>query len=220
MSPRLASALLLLAVTAPLTACTEDSGPLYLASTQCSLPSCLADLDDPVDVAVGGELALYVGAEPDTLFSVRSTDPTVLTAELAGYDLDVHALRPGVVAIQLVDERGDVADRLDLTVAAPDHLEADLRWVENGAQVEVDHVRAEDPQLVASDAAVGMKVRAFAGARQLSGLIAYEIEASLPEGAHVDTSGVGEAIVYLASGEHSITYRTGELSERFVITTR
>ena len=72
---------------------------------------------------------------------------------------------------------------------------------------------------VPANSAVGITVSPFVESFQLAGLIDYEITATLPEGATLDTSGLTEAILLMRTGEHTVTYRTGALEQQFVLST-
>jgi hypothetical protein len=218
-SQRLASCLLPLALTVTMAACIDDDSTPYLAPITCSAASCLPDLDEPASVAVGGALWLEVIDRTNMGFSVRATDPSRLAIDVSGTELELRAIRPGEVDVELLDTRGDVVDSFELTVVAPDRLEAALRWVDGGEQILVGNLKSEQAQTVPHKAAVGVIVSPYAGARRLQGLIDYQIEGRMPAGGRLDINDFQESILYTSTGEHTITYATGELSARFIITT-
>ena len=210
----------LLAAALPAVGCAADDQPApAFAPVTCSLASCVADVDAPITAAVDGHLWLSVSALPDDVYRVRSSDPALASVSLDRGLVDVHALAPGEVAVELLDADGLVIDDVDLSLIAPDHLVARMRWVEDGTQQVRDPVAADQPLLVPADSVVGITVTAYFGAFELAGLIDYDITSSLPDGATLDTSGVSEAILLMRAGDHALTYRTGALAETFVLAT-
>lgn len=220
MTSPLPLAALALATTLATTACTSPGDRPSFAPLSCDLPGCVDDLDD-VALAVGGEVWLSVSAPPGEPFRVRASDPARLAVSVdrSFSRVGVRALGAGEVDLELLDRRGDVVDVVALRLVAPDRLVARVRWVEDGATQTREPVAAEAPLVLPANALVHVMVAPFAGDEPLAGLIDYEITPSLPEGARLYTDSLWEIVVAMRTGEHALTYRTGALAERFVLTT-
>ncbi len=210
---------LVIAAALPAVGCADAEPAPEFAPAICDLSSCVDDPDAPIALAKNGVLWLSVSADPHDEFSVRASDPDLLSITAVGYDVEVRGLAVGPVDLELVDGDGDVIDSVELTVIAPTRLRASMRWVEDGAQHLEPNVPAYAPLTVPANAAVGITVTPFLGSFELAGLIDYEITTTLPTGASLDTSGLSEDILLMKTGEHIVTYRTGSLEQTFMLET-
>jgi hypothetical protein len=221
MKSLLALAPLALATTLSAPGCTASTDAPSFAAVICDLPGCVDELDGPVAVAVGGEVWLAVSAPPGEQYRVRASDPgrLAVSVDVAWGRVGIEALGAGDVDLELIDRRGDVVDVVALTLVEPDRLVARVRWVEDGATQVREPVVGDAPLAVPRNAAAYVAVAPFAGTEPLAGLIDYEITASLPDGARLHTDSLWEVIVAMRTGEHALTFRTGTLAQRFVLTT-
>ena len=213
----------------PLVACTDDPSPepepelepsAELEPIACGRIGCALDLP----VATGAKIA-FVSTPAGVATSARTTDPTIATIA-PGYNsasdaFTLTAIKAGTVTIELLDDAGEIVGTRDVTIVAPDRLEASITLTQGGNLTLLDRVVAEQPQPVPAAATALISVDPRIGDAPLLGWTEYELETTLTGGARVlQWDREGNALVALAAGDQAIEFKSSALVGRFVLAAR